>query len=207
MNKELLITLEILLAVVSPLIILYLRGNWHLRAIIPCLLIIPVLWYLSYALLHELAHVAGTYLVGGTVVEYKLIPKFWQGEFGTAWIRTEGLTHTWQQLVSTGFPYVLNVLCIVAGIFILHRRFSGNPFVVGLVFMLLCLRPAFDFLSELTGYLSGNRGDYDAIRTMIGSSLTSSYIAFSLVLSLVSIAVILRRFVASRDATNAQMAA
>jgi len=202
MNKELLITLEILLTVVSPLLFLYLKSTWNLRVVILCLLGLPLVWYFTYAPLHEIAHIAGTYLVGGMVVDTKLIPRFWLGEFGRAWIETRGITHPWQQLVSTGSPYILNVICIVSGLFILRRRLSGNPFVVGLVFLLLCLRPAFDFLSELTGYVSGNRGDYDAMRTIIGSGLVSVYIAFSLGLSLISIVIVLKRFAAMRQSDH-----
>jgi hypothetical protein len=198
MNRELLITCEILLAVVSPLLILYLKSTWRLHVTIACMVVIPPLWYLTYAPLHEIAHMIGIYLVGGRMVDYKLIPHFWVGEYGTAWIQTTGITRPWQQLVSTGSPYVLNVICIVAGLFLIRRRLSGNPFVIGLVFMLLCLRPAFDFLSELTGYVSGNRGDYDALRTIVGSGLVWVYIVFSLGLSLISIVVIVRRFVAIR---------
>ena len=194
MNKDVLITLEIFLAVVSPLLFLYLRSHSPLRTTIFCLFVIPILWYLSYALLHELAHVAGAYLVGGKVVGYKLIPRFWAGELGRAWITPEGLTQIWQQMVCTTFPYVLNVMCIVVGLVILDRRRFDNPLLVGLLFMLLVLRPAFDFLSELTGLLSVNRGDYDAIERVIGRSLTWLYILFSLVLSSVSIIIILRRF-------------
>lgn len=195
MYNEVLITLEILLAVVSPLIFLYLKSNWPLRTIIPCLVLIPVLWYLSYALLHELAHVAGAYLAGGTVVGYKIIPRFWLGEFGGAWITPAGLTQTWQQLISTSSPYILNFICIAAGIFVLRRRFLDNPFLVGLVFMLLCLRPAFDFLCELTALLSGTRGDYDAIRRMVGGNLTWLFIVLSIGISLIGVLIILRRYV------------
>ncbi len=195
MNKELLITLEILLVVVTPLPFLYLKGNWPLRAIIPCLLSIPVLWYLTYALLHELGHVAGTYLVGGKVVDYRLIPRFWLGEFGRAWIKSDGLTQSWQQLVTTGSPYILDVVCIVSGMFVLRRDFSRNPLVVGLVFMLLCLRPAFDFVCEPIAFLSGDKGDFDAIQRIIGNNLTWLFIFFSLGLSLLSVLTILRRFV------------
>jgi hypothetical protein len=204
MNNELLITLEILLVVVLPLLFLYLKSNWLLRDIIPCLLVVPVLWYLTYALLHELAHVAGAYLAGGTIVEYKLIPRFWLGEFGRAWVKPDGLAHTWQQLVCTTFPYFLNVVCIVVGISVLRRGISVNPFVVGLIFMLLCLRTAFDFVSELTGLLSGDRGDYDAIRSMIGTNLTWLFIFFSLGLSLVSVVLILRRFVGFPEPEHTQ---
>jgi hypothetical protein len=195
MNKELLITLEILLVIVTPLLFLYLKGNWPLRTIIPCLLSIPVLWYLTYALLHELSHVAGTYLVGANVVDYKLIPRFWLGEFGRAWITPVGITHSWQQLISTTFPYILDVLCIVVGMFVLRRNLSKNAFVVGLVFMLLCLRPGFDFVCEPIAFLTGDRGDFYTVQAIIGSNLTWLFIFSSLGLSLLSVLRILKRFV------------
>lgn len=200
MNKELLITVEILLVVVTPLLCLYLRGNWPLRTIITCLLTIPLIWYLTYAPFHELSHVAGTYLVGARVVDYKLIPRFWLGEFARAWIITEGITHSWQQLVSTTFPYMLDLLCIVAGMFVLRRNLSKNAFVVGLVFMLLCLRPAFDFVCEPIAFLGGDRGDFYAVEGIIGSGPTWLFIFLSLGLSLLSVVRILRRFVGFPEA-------
>jgi hypothetical protein len=195
MNKDLLITIEILLVIVAPLLVLYLKGNWPLRTTIACLLSIPVLWYLTYALLHELSHVAGTYLVGGKVVEYKLIPRFWLGELGRAWIKADGITQSWQQLFMTSSPYMLDVVCVVAGIFVLGRNCYKNPFVVGLVFMLLCLRPAFDFVCEAIAFLSGDRGDFYAIQQIVGTFLTWTFIMISLGLSMFSIVTILRRFI------------
>jgi hypothetical protein len=195
MNNDLLITLEILLVIVTPLLFLYLKGHWPLRAIIPCLLSIPILWYLTYALLHELSHVAGTYLVGAKVVDYKLIPRFWLGEFGRAWINSDGINQSWQQLISTTFPYILDVLCLNVGMLVLRRTFSKNPFVVGLVFMLLCLRTAFDFVCEAIAFLTGDRGDFYAVQGIIGCNLTWFFICSSLGLSLLTILIILRRFV------------
>jgi hypothetical protein len=195
MNNNILITLEILLVVVTPLVFLYLKGNWPLRTIIPCIVSIPVLWYPTYAPLHELSHVAGTYLVGGKVTYMKLIPRFWLGEYGRAWITSEGITEHWQQLVTSGSPYILDLVCIVVGMFVLRRSFSRNPFVLGLVFMLLCLRPAFDFLCEPIAFLQGDRGDFYAIQGIIGSFLTWLFIALSFGLCLLSVLRILRRFV------------
>jgi hypothetical protein len=193
MNYYLLSTLEILLVVVLPLIILYERGNWPLRATVPCLVSVPILWYLSYAPIHELSHIAGTYLVGGTVTEYKLIPRFWMGEYGRAWINTQGVSEPWQQLIMTTSPYILDILCLAASFIVLRRGFSRNPFLIGLVFMLLCLRSAFDFVCESIGFVSGDRGDFYAIQGMIGSALTWLFILLSLVLSLFSIVTVLRR--------------
>ena len=178
-----------------PLIYLYLKRGWPLRVSIPCLLIIPVLWYLTYSPLHELSHIAGTYLVGGRVTYYKLIPSFWAGEFGRAWIKTDGLEASWQQLVSTASPYILNIACVVTAIFIPRRNFTKKAFVVGLVFMLLCLRPAFDFVCETIAFISGDRGDIYYIEGKIGSLATWALLSLSIGLSLFSILSFTRRFV------------
>jgi hypothetical protein len=190
-----LITFEIMAVVVTPLVLLYLKGTWPLRTSIPCLLSIPILWYLTYAPIHELSHAAATYLVGGQVIYMKLIPRFWLGEFGRAWITPVGITEGWQQLIMTASPYILDVVCLTVVIFVLQRGFSKNAFVVGLVFMLLCLRPAFDFECESIAFLSGDRGDLFYIEGLIGSLMMWLLLLLSIGLSLFAIVSILRRFV------------
>lgn len=194
-----LITFEILVVVVTPLICLYLRGTWPLRATIPCLLSIPILWYLTYSPLHELSHAAATYLVGGQVVYMKLIPSFWLGEFGRAWITPVGITQGWQQLIMTASPYILDVVCLTVVMFVLQRGFSKNAFVVGLVFMLLCLRPTFDFVCEAIAYLSGDKGDLFHIEPFIGSFMIWLLLLLSIGISLFSILSIVRRFIGFPD--------
>ena len=195
MNYYVLSTVEIFLTVVLPLFLLYSRGSWPQRTIIPCLISIPVLWYPAYSPLHELSHVAATYLVGGKVTFVKLIPSFWRGEFGRAWITSEGVTQSWQQLITTAAPYILDLACLITGIVVLRRTFSRNPFVVGLVFMLLCLRPAFDFVCESVGFLTGDKGDFFAIQSIAGAGPIWLFIVFSLGLSLLSVLRILGRYV------------
>jgi hypothetical protein len=155
----LLVTFEILIVIVVPLLILYLAGPWPLRSTIPCLLMIPVLWYLTYAPIHELSHVLGTYAVGGTVTQIKLIPSFWRGEFGQAWITPQGLHAPWQQLVMTATPYVLDGLSVAVGYFTLRGGRSRHPLSLGVALMLLCLRPAFDVTCETVAFARGGRGD------------------------------------------------
>ena len=195
MQNYLVNTCEILLVVVMPLLVLYLKGNWPLRKIIPPLVIIPVLWYFTYAPLHELSHAAGIYLVGGKVIEYKLIPRFWLGEFSGAWITPSGITQSWQSLTMSAFPYLLDIVCFVVAIFVFRRGSSRNPFFIGLVFMLLCLRPAMDFVFEPIGFLSGDRGDFYAIQQIVGPFAIWSFILISIGLAVYSISSTLSHFV------------
>jgi hypothetical protein len=185
-------TFEILLTIVTPLLVLYLRGRWPLRTVTACLCAIPVVWYLTYAPIHELSHALGTILVGGRVVDVKLIPSFWEGTFAVAWVKTEGLGRSWP--VMTGAPYVLDVACVVVGLFVLWRRPSRNALVVGLLFLLLCLRPMFDLVCETVGFVGGFHGDLWHLELVIGSAALWSFLLVSLALCLLSIVVILRRY-------------
>ncbi len=195
MNSQLLITLEILLVIVAPLLLLYLRASCSLRVSVLCLLTLPILWYFCYSPLHEMSHVAGTYLAGSTVTYYKLIPSLWLGEFGRAWVTSEGLKHNWQLLTSTSFPYILDILSLIVGILILKQSLSKRPFVIGFLFMLLCLRPAFDFVCEPIDFLLGGRGDIYCVELIIGPFFPWLFILFGIGLSTFSILIVLKRFV------------
>ncbi len=192
--NSLLITVELLLVLVLPLLLLYLRSGWPLRTIILCLLSIPVLWYLTYAPMHELSHAAATYLVGGTVTSMKLIPSFWLGEFGRAWITNAGVTEPWRQTVMTVAPYVLDIACLALGLALLRRGFSANAFVVGFMLMLLCLRPGFDFGCETIAFLLGDKGDVYHLDQTAGSIATWLFFLSCLSLSLFAIMTVLKRF-------------
>ena len=188
----LLITFEILLTIVTPLLVLYLRGRWPLRIVTACLCGIAVLWYLTYAPIHELSHAIGTILVGGKVVDIKLIPSFWEGQFAVAWVTSEGLGRSWP--VMTGAPYVIDVAFVVASLVVLRRRLSRNALVVGLLLMLMCLRPTFDLVCETVGFAGGFKGDLWHMQLIVGSAALWSFLLVSLALCLLSVVVILRRY-------------
>jgi len=187
MQNYLLVTFEILLIVVMPLLVLYLKGNWSMRKIIPSLVIIPVFWYFSYMILHELSHAAGLYLVGGKAIDYRLIPRFWLGQFSGAWVTPSGIPHRWQQLTFHSFPYLLDIACLVVALFVFRRGFSRNPFFAGLAFMLLCLRPAFDIVGETIGLLTGWRGDLYNMQQIVGPFALWSFILILIGLAVYSI--------------------
>ena len=197
-------TFEILLFLVIPLLVLYTKGNWPLRKVIPCLVVIPILWYFAYAPLHELSHAAGVYLVGGKVIVWKLIPRFWLGEFARAWIIPSGITQWWQQLTMSAFPYLLDVVCFVIALFVFRRGFSRNPFLAGLAFTLLCLRPAGDFVFEPIAFLTGDRNDFYAIQQIVGPFAIWSFILISIGLAAYSILSTLRHFVSFSKRENGQ---
>jgi len=201
MQNYLLSTCEILFALVMPLLVFYLKGNWPLRKVIPALVIIPIVWYFTYAPLHELSHLAGIYLVGGKAIAYKLIPRFWLGEFGGAWVVRSGVTQSWRQITTTAFPYLLDIVCLVAALFVFRRSFSRNPFFIGLAFMLLCLRPAIDFVFEPIAFLSGDRGDFYAIQQIVGPFVIWSFILISIGLAVYSISSTLSHLLAFQNTT------
>ena len=159
-----------------------------------CVSIIPILWYFVYAPIHELSHLLGAYLVGAQIVEVKLIPRFWAGETAVAWIKAEGFTNEWSQLIMTISPYVLDLVSIAIGVYILQRKLSRNAFVVGFLFMVLCLRPAFDFVCETIGFATGFRGDLYHIALTVGGLATWTFLALSIAFSIFAIFAVIGRF-------------
>jgi len=190
----LLTTVEILLIIVAPLLALYLRGGGPPRTVAACMVCIAVVWYLTYAPIHELSHAAATLLAGGRVLEVKLIPSFWEGTFAVAWVTTAGLDRPWQQLAMGGAPYAVDVACVAAGLAVVRPRLSGNALVIGLLFMLLILRPTFDLVCETVGFVGGFRGDLWHAEAILGSAALWSFLAVSLALGMLSLVVILRRY-------------
>jgi hypothetical protein len=204
MQNYILITIEILVIIDIPLILLYLRGKWPLKTIVICLLVIPIMWYLTYAPLHELSHIWGTYLVGGQVVNYKLIPSFWVGEFAVAWITPIGLNHPWQNLVMLSAPYLFDLVSIIAGAVVLQRNLSKNAFWVGFIFMILCLRPTFDLASETISFYNGSMADLFHIQQIVGCVILSSFLLLSLGLSLFLLYTILKRYAGFSERLSAR---
>ncbi len=194
MNNAMLTTIEILLIIPIPLVILYLRGKWPIKMMVICLIAIPILWYLTYAPLHELSHILGTYLAGGKVVDVKLIPRFWMGEFAVAWITPIGLSRPWQNLVMSSAPYVLDLASMITGGVVLLRRKFQSAFWAGFLFMLLCLRPTFDLACEAIGFYNGFMGDLFHIQQIVGNGVLSSFLLLSLGLSVWMIYAILKRY-------------
>lgn len=190
----LLVTFVILFTVVAPLLVLYLRGTWKPQAMVACMSTIPILWYFVYAPIHELSHLLGAYLVGAQVVEVKLIPRFWAGEFAGAWIKSVGFTSEWRQLIMTFSPYFLDLLSIAVGVYVLKRKLTRNAFLIGFLFMLLCLRPAFDLVCETIGFATGFRGDLFHIALTVGEFATWTFLALAIASSIYAIIVVIERF-------------
>ena len=61
--------------------------------------------------------------------------------------------------------------------------------------MLLCLRPAFDFVCESVAFLNGFKGGLYNMQAIIGKPAIWSFVLVSLGLSLLSILAVLRRHV------------
>jgi hypothetical protein len=92
------------LIIAFPVIRFYQKCNWSKKQNLAAILGVLFLWFLIQAPLHELSHLIGAKLVGTTIIDYQLIPKYWTGDFANAWVRLEWQT-TFQEFVITASPY------------------------------------------------------------------------------------------------------
>jgi|WetSurMetagenome_2_1015567.scaffolds.fasta_scaffold03112_8 hypothetical protein len=166
MNK-IIATLTMTFLVIFPLIRFYQRNNWEKKIIWINLILIIVIWFSSYALFHELSHMIGTYLVGGTVTDYQLIPEFWKGDFRTAYITPENET-TFQEFVTRLSPYVRDLLLVIIGFLVLRKQKIINSFIVGLIVTLFLLSSLFDIVSNFLGFAIDHDGDFNGLAKLTG---------------------------------------
>lgn len=168
MIKAFVILLEIILCIVLPLFLFYGEGKRSERNVTLSLTLLPILWYFTNSPLHEFGHMIATYLVGGTVSEVLLFPKFWEGSFGNAYIHSEGVHGNLNFAITSLFPYFIDILFLLVGYYIYRKCNIKGVFTAGFILMLFFLRPLFDILSNTTCAVFFRAGDFYQLTDNIG---------------------------------------
>lgn len=177
--RNVIASLEIGGFILLPSVLLYVRSNWprRLRLSISYTVVLFLLWFGTYGTLHELSHLAGVILVRDKVVEHHLVPHFWEGEFTVAWVRSQTLrAPSWRDVIPGYGPYIRDILFLSIGLITLKARRIRNPFLVGLVFVLLCLSSLFDIVDNyFNGYVLGRMpgNDFMGSALRIGATWTN----------------------------------
>ena len=172
--------IELLALILFPLIIFYVRSNWRRTEIMVDIVLLCMLWMLTYSLLHELSHLTSSVLLGRKITGYQLIPRFWEGQFfsggGVASVPTGPVSDRLGFLTALA-PYLKDVAFLAIGFFVLQSQKIRSSFLVGFVFVLCCLSPLFDIANNYSIYILnpdivGN--DFQGAAVSLGSILTNA---------------------------------
>lgn len=164
-------TFELALLIVLPLIVFYQRLNKSYKAYVLYIAFLYVLWFGTYALLHESCHLVGSWLTGARIKDYQLVPHFWMGDFATGYVNSE-LQNRVQGFVSPIAPYVRDMLFLGIGYLAFKRRRVTNSLLQGVVLVLLVLSPLYDLFNNYAAFLFGRENDFSAIRMSVGAVWT-----------------------------------
>lgn len=186
--------IEIHVLLILPLLVIYLRSNWGNKEIYFNVIILPLIWYLFYAPIHELSHVLGCVIVGTKITDYRLFAHFWESSFGFAYGDVQGgLDVNMHSLIILISPYILDLISIIIGYYILTRYKIKNSFLLGLTFLIFCLRPLYDIVDNYIGIFY-NHSDLVLISKIIGEYITYSYGIISVTISLIAIILLLNKY-------------
>ena len=186
--------IEILVLIVFPLLVFYLRSNWKNKEIYVNVIVLPLIWYLFYAPIHELSHILGCIIVGSKITDYRLFTHFWEGSFGFAYVDVQGgLDVNMNSLIILISPYILDFISIIIGYYILTRYKIKNSFLLGLTFLIFCLRPLYDIVDNYIGMFYNN-GDLVLTSKIIGEYITYSYGIISVTISFIAIMLLLNKY-------------
>lgn len=163
MNNYAITTIEIALLVLLPLIWFYKQSNWSAKSYIYLIPILYLVWYFTYGLLHELAHLAGVLAFGKQVIDYQLIPHFWDGDYGSGFVNYE-FKGEYKDFIIVALPYIRDVLFVALGYYLIKGKLTNHKFLVGLILIILVFSPLFDITNNYLGFVMGYRNDFNALR-------------------------------------------
>ena len=160
--------LEIALFLILPLILFYRQNGLDWKRYVMLIVILYVIWYLTYALLHESMHFLAVFLAHKPVSGYQLIPHFWRGDFGTGYINYNFVGDTADLFIMLA-PYLRDVLFAIVGYILYRKRIVNTPFMAGLLLVIFVFSSLFDIANNYLAYVLGSRNDFNAMRVCSGS--------------------------------------
>ena len=186
--------IEILVLVVLPLLIVYLRSSWTNKEIYINVIILPLLWYLFYAPIHELGHMLGCIIVGTNITDYRLFAHFWEGSFGFAYVDVKGgLAVNMSSFIILILPYILDLISITIGYYLLTRYKFKNSFLFGLVFLSFSVRPLYDLVDNSIGYFL-NYSDFVLASQIVGGLIVFTFVIISIIIGIALILLLLKKY-------------
>ncbi len=183
--------IEILIIIILPLLVIYLRSHWQRIEIYINVILLPLIWYLFYAPIHELSHMVGCVIVGADITNYRLFAHFWEGSFGFAYVAVKGgLGLNMSSLIILISPYIFDFIFIIMGYIVLTKYKIKNSFLFGLTFLIFCLRPLYDIVDNYIGIFY-NHSDLVLASQIIGKMITYTYGVITTILALTVILILL----------------
>ena len=174
--------IEICAFVINPLIVFYLHNNWPRKIVILNIVVLAIVWFITLPFFHELSHVIGLYAIGSKPIAYQIIPKYWEGDFSTAWVRSAPV-YDWRGPIPGLCPYIKDIILLIIGFILLKGKKVSKAFWAGFIYAFFCLGSLFDiannYFLKVLGYVTGNDfygvslGWGDTWSNIIGIAFTS----------------------------------
>jgi hypothetical protein len=165
--ENVIVTIELALLIVLPLVIFYQIISKSLKSYIFYVVILYLIWFATYSLLHELCHMFGSWITGAKIKDYQLIPRFWKGDYKNGYVDSV-FENGFQSFISPISPYFRDLIFLFIGYIVLKRKKITNTFLTGLILILFVLSPLFDVFNNYFAFVLGAKSDFNAIKGTIG---------------------------------------
>ena len=158
----------ILLLAGAPLYAVLRKSRWPPRTIKLVMAAVPLLLFPLNAPLHEALHILGTWLMGGTVGQVRLLQQFWVPDAPVPMIESSGLQTATARLVAAVLPYAADAALLAVGAVLMSRQRIRSPWAFGAFFLFLVLKPSFDIAANVAAASLYGIGDFQQVAGIIG---------------------------------------
>jgi hypothetical protein len=153
---------------VAPLFAALRNSKWPPTRVKTVMVAIPLLLFVVNAPIHEISHIVGTWLGGGTIGEVRLWQPFWKSNAPVAMVETSGLRTASAAFVSSVFPYAVDAVLLVGALLLLRGTPIRSPWGFAAFFLFLVLKPSFDIAANVAAWSIYGTGDFGQVAGILG---------------------------------------
>jgi hypothetical protein len=135
--------------------------------------------------MHELSHLFGVWITGANVIDYQLMPKFWEGDYKTGFIRTD-YSSSLQEFIVVIVPYLRDIILLFVGLILVKKLNISSHLLNGLIIIMLILSPIYDIINNYFSFILGSLNDFNALKNYAGS-FGSNFIGISFTIFAITI--------------------
>jgi hypothetical protein len=182
-------SLEYVLLFCYPVFIFNLLKAIDVKRFIINSLITLLVCFFSFSLIHESSHIAGVYIIGQKIYDYRLMPNYFlEGIYSGGYVNSTQ-TNSWIDVIPGIMPYIKDIFFSILFLVIWIKGIIKNDLLSSLLYALSCATGLFEITNVLSLYLLNIKvigNDFNGLRLGIGSML-AYFIWISFIIVIVAI--------------------
>jgi hypothetical protein len=188
-------SLEYVLLFCYPVFIFNLWRAKDIKRLIINSFITLLVCFISLSLIHESSHIAGVYIIGQKVTDYRLIPNYFLEGIHSGGYVGSTQSNSWIDVIPGVMPYIKDLIFSILFLVIWIKKIIKNDLLLSLLYALSCVTGLFEIINVFSLYLLNIQvigNDFNGLILGIGKALAIFiWSSFIIIIVLINVKILL----------------